>query len=169
MLLISLIILIIYFPNHFTCLSCFKCMTTNFTKDTCSDPFNPIDNRLENECLATSYGRNGVFPARFCVKISGIIVDIDKNVNRSLLHKRLYLRTCIIDNIMDSTRSLDSTGNFRLKNFNQIKGVRMQGTISLCLHDGCNHANVFLTNQSMIIIFIPVMLTHLVRSMCNFL
>jgi hypothetical protein len=142
-------------------------MTNNFANDTCSDPFNPIDNRLETECFATSYGRNGLFPARFCVKISGIIVDVDRNVNRSLLHKRLYLRTCIIDNIMDSTRSSDSTGNFRLKNFNQIKGVRMQGTITLCSHDGCNHANIFLTNQSRMIIFIPFVLTHFVRSMCG--
>ncbi len=161
MLLILLIIVIIYFPNNLTCLSCFKCMTNDFPNDTCSDPFNPIDNHLENECLASSYGKNGLFPARFCVKISGIIVDVDRNVNRSLLHKRLYLRTCIIDNIMDSTRSLDSTGNFRLKNFHQIKGVRMQGTITLCSHDGCNHATIFLTNRSMLIIFLSFILTNL--------
>jgi hypothetical protein len=132
-------------------------MTINFENDTCSDPFNPIDNRLESECLATSYGKNGVFPARFCVKISGIVVDVDRNVNRSLLHKKLYLRTCIIDNIMDSTRSYDSTGNFRLKNFNQIKGVRMQGTITLCSHDGCNQANLLRKNL-MIILFISFFL-----------
>ena len=157
MLLIPLIIIIIYFPNHLICLSCFKCMTTNFANDTCSDPFNPIDNSLESECLATSYGKNGLFPARYCVKISGIIVDVDKNVNRSLLHKYIYLRTCIIDNIMDSSRSSDSTGNFRLKNFNQIKGVRMQGTITVCLHDGCNQANL-LTRNIIIILFIPLFL-----------
>ncbi|CAF1162451.1 unnamed protein product [Adineta steineri] len=127
-------------------------MTTNFENDTCSDPFNPIDNHLEAECLATSNGRNGLFPARFCVKISGVIVDVDRHVNRSLLTKSLFLRTCIIDNIMDSTRSSDSTGNFRLKNFNQIKGVRMQGTITVCSHDGCNQANLFKIN-SIIILF----------------
>jgi hypothetical protein len=129
-------------------------MTTDFETDTCSDPFNPIDNRLENECLATSYGKNGLFPARFCVKISGVIVDVDRNVNRSLLRKRLYLRTCITDNIMDSTRSSSSTGNFRLKNFNEIKGVRMQGTITLCSQDGCNQANL-LTKKSLIILLVP--------------
>ena len=52
-------------------------MTVNFENDTCSDPFNPIDNHLETECQAASYGKNGLFPARFCVKISGIIVDVD--------------------------------------------------------------------------------------------
>lgn len=148
MVLIPLIIIFVYFPNNIYCLSCFKCMTTNFDNDTCSDPFNPVDNPLEPECFAAVYKRNGLFPARFCVKISGIVVDVDRNVSRSLLHKRLYLRTCITDNIMDSTRSSDSTGNFRLKNFNQIEGVRMQGTITLCSSDGCNQANS-LTMKSM--------------------
>lgn len=122
-------------------LSCFKCMTTNFLDDACSDPFNPIDNHYEPECQATIKGKNGLFPARFCVKIYGIIVDIDRNLNRSLIHKHLYLRTCITENIMSSTKSSDSTGNFRLKNFADIHGsIKMQGTISLCTSDGCNQA-----------------------------
>ncbi len=160
MLLIPLIIVIVCFSNNIHCLSCFKCMTTDFENDTCSDPFNPIDNRLEHECLATSNGRNGVFPARFCVKISGIIVDVDRNVNRSLLHKSIFLRTCIIDNIMDSTRSSDSTGNFRLKNFNHIKGVRMQGTITVCLHDGCNQGNLLQINTIIILILLFFLLVY---------
>ncbi|UJR13942.1 hypothetical protein I4U23_000945 [Adineta vaga] len=147
MLLISLIILLVCSINYFHCLSCFKCMTTNFENDTCKDPFNPIDNHLEIDCQATSNGRNGLFPARFCVKISGIIVDVDRHVNRSLLQKSLFLRTCIIDNIMDSTRSSDSTGNFRLKNFNEIKSVRMQGTITVCSSDGCNRTNTIQINR----------------------
>jgi hypothetical protein len=152
MLLIVLIIVIICYPTEISCLSCFKCMTLNFDNDTCSDPFNPIDNHLEGECQATSKGKNGLFPARFCVKISGTIVDVDRNVNRSLIRKSIFLRTCITDNIMDSTRSSASTGNFRLKNFNQIKGVRMQGTITLCSNDGCNQSNI-LANNLLLIIF----------------
>lgn len=154
MLLIASVLLIITFPTKISSLSCFKCMTNNFVNDTCSDPFNPIDNHLESECLATSFGRNGLFPARFCVKISGIVVDVDRHVNRSLINKRLYLRTCIIDNIMESTRSTDSTGNFRLKNFNQIKGVRMQGTITLCSMDGCNQGTLLLLSNSWTILFV---------------
>lgn len=156
MLLISSIILLIAFVQSCLSLSCFKCMTNNFENDTCSDPFNPVDNQLENDCLATSAGKSGFFPARFCVKISGTVVDVDRNVNRSLLHKRLFLRTCIIDNIMDSTRSTDSTGNFRLKNFNQIKGVRMQGTITLCAFDGCNRTRISLPNRWILILYIFV-------------
>lgn len=125
-------------------LSCFKCMTTSFHNDTCRDPFNPIDNRYEIECQATVKGKNGLFPARFCAKISGVIVDIDSHLNRSLLHRHLFLRTCITENIMESTRSPDSTGNFYLKNFANIPGgVRMQGTIALCTLDGCNRSSIF--------------------------
>lgn len=138
----TLLILILCFININCALSCFKCMTTNFLNDTCSDPFHPIYNRFEPECQATIKGKNGLFPARFCAKISGIIVDIDKNLNRSLIHKNLFLRTCVTENIMESTRSLDSTGNFRLKNFASIHGeIKLQGTITLCTLDGCNQAN----------------------------
>mgnify|MGYP001037484215 CR=1 FL=1 len=152
MLILSLFMIFIYLPANLFCLSCFKCMTTDFDHDTCGDPFNPIDNHLDSDCLASSYGRNGLFPARFCVKISGIIVDVDRNVNRSLINKNLFLRTCITDNIMDSSRSTDSTGNFRLKNFNDITGVRMQGTITLCSHDGCNQAKRLNLNINFLLI-----------------
>ncbi|CAF0750417.1 unnamed protein product [Rotaria sordida] len=153
MLLFTILILILCFINNIYSLSCFKCMTTNFLNDTCSDPFNSIDNRYEHECQATIKGKNGLFPARFCVKISGIIVDIDRNLNRSLIHTNLYLRTCITENIMSSTRASDSTGNFRLKNFADIPGsIKMQGTISLCTMDGCNQAN-FQTTHILTMLF----------------
>ena len=131
-------------------------MTTSFENDLCSDPFHSIDNHLEEDCLATLHGRNGLFPARFCVKISGVIVDVDRDVNRTLLRRRLYLRTCITDNILDSSRSSDSTGNFHLKNFDQIKGVRMQGTIALCSNDGCNQMNRFEVNRIVIVLFLLI-------------
>ena len=155
MLFISLLMVIVYDQQIVDSLSCFKCMTTQFGNDTCGDPFNPIDNHLETECQASSNGRNGLFPARFCVKISGVIVDVDREVNRSLLQKSIFLRTCIADNIMDSTRSSDSTGNFRLKNFNQIKGVRLQGTITVCSTDGCNQSRLS-TRTSSILFFWPL-------------
>ncbi len=142
MFLSIIIIFILYCINPIHSLSCFKCLTTNFQNDTCNDPFNPIHNRHEYECQATIKGQNGLFPARFCVKISGLIADVDRNLNRSLIHQHLYLRTCITENIMESTRSLESTGNFRLKNFAGIYGeIKMRGTIALCTIDGCNQAN----------------------------
>jgi len=160
MFFIPFAILILSIRTATSTLSCFKCMTTDFHNDTCSDPFNPIYNRYEQECQATIKDKNGLFPARFCVKISGIIVDIDQNLNRSLIHKNLFLRTCITENIMESTRSLDSTGNFRLKNFANIPGeIKMQGTITLCTLDGCNQANIQTLNN-MLLVFSLFLMTY---------
>ncbi|CAF0820002.1 unnamed protein product [Didymodactylos carnosus] len=118
-------------------------MTTNVDNDTCNDPFNSIDNQLEFDCQATWKGKHGTFPARFCVKISGTVLDVDANISSIYLYKNLFLRTCIVENIMDSTKSPDSTGNFRLKGFQGLTGLRMQGTITLCTLDGCNRAQNF--------------------------
>jgi hypothetical protein len=53
---------------------------------------------------------------------------------------------------MESTRSLDSTGNFRLRNFASIHGeIKMQGTITLCTLDGCNLAPIPTSHIFMII------------------
>ena len=141
-------------------LSCFKCLTTDFRNDTCRDPFNPIDNRYEIECQATVKDKHGLFPARFCAKISGIIVDVDPHLNRSLIQRHIFLRTCITENIMESTRSSDSTGNFYLKNFANIPGgVRMQGTIALCTLDGCNRSSMIsMTSLFPLIIIISIVL-----------
>ena len=65
---VVVLLLLLCYIRRYHCLSCFKCMTTSFVNDTCIDPFNPVDNRLEHECQATIRGKNGLFPARFCVK-----------------------------------------------------------------------------------------------------
>ncbi|CAF4175477.1 unnamed protein product [Rotaria magnacalcarata] len=46
---------------------------------------------------------------------SGTIIDIDQGLNRSLIHKCLCLRICITENIISSTKTSNSTRNFRLK------------------------------------------------------
>lgn len=86
-------------------------------------------------------GKNGTFPARFCMKISGRILSIDGNMNMSFLNSYIYYRSCLVDNIMDSTKSLETSGNFRLKGFLDRNTVfRVQGSMSLCAFDGCNVA-----------------------------
>lgn len=88
-------------------------------------------------------GKNGTFPARFCVKITGRVTSIDGDANASLLNTIIYYRTCVVDNIMDSTKSLESSGNFRLKGYQSMSGsIRVQGYMSLCTSDGCNRARL---------------------------
>ncbi len=85
--------------------------------------------------------KNGTFPARFCVKISGRILSIDDGANTSYLNTVIYYRTCVVDNIMESTKSLETSGNFRLKGFPDLNGsIRLRGSMSLCAFDGCNNA-----------------------------
>ncbi|CAF1435992.1 unnamed protein product, partial [Rotaria sordida] len=90
---------------------------------------------------ATSVGKNGTFPARFCVKISGRILSIDGNANASYLNTVIYYRTRVVDNIMESTKSVEISGNFRLKGFQHWTGsIHLQGSMSLGVFDGCNIA-----------------------------
>lgn len=85
--------------------------------------------------------KTGTFPARFCVKIRGRILGIDGHGNSSYLNTDIYYRTCVVDNIMESTKSLETSGNFRLKGFPDFNGtIRLRGYMSLCTYDGCNHA-----------------------------
>ncbi|UJR26190.1 hypothetical protein I4U23_007533 [Adineta vaga] len=134
-------------------LSCFKCMTTNPSDDGCRDPFSSLINPVQINCQATSVGKNGTFPARFCVKISGRVLSIEGGGNISYLNTIIYYRTCVVDNIMESTKSLESSGNFRLKNFpSMIGSIRLQGTMSLCIYDGCNHGENHYLSLSIILI-----------------
>lgn len=98
-------------------------------------------------------GKNGTFSARFCIKISGRVTSIDNGANASYLNTVIYYRTCIVDNIMESTKSLETAGSFRLKGFQAMPGsIRLQGQISLCTIDGCNRARTFYSSSSIIII-----------------
>jgi hypothetical protein len=103
-------------------------------------------------------GKNGTFPARFCVKMSGRVTSIDGGANVSYLNTIIYYRTCIVDNIMDSTKSLETSGNFRLKGLNSMPGsIRLSGYMALCTMDGCNHSKILYS--SVLTIIISLLLT----------
>jgi hypothetical protein len=98
-------------------------------------------------------GKNGTFPARFCVKINGRVTSVYDGANASFLHTVIYYRTCVVDNIMDSTKSLETSGNFILQGFQSMPGsIRLQGYMGLCINDGCNHARTLCSSLSIIII-----------------
>ena len=108
-------------------------------------------------------GKSGTFPARFCVKISGRILSIDGGDNASYLNSYIYYRTCVVDNIMESTKSLETSGNFRLKGFQNLTGsIRLQGSMSLCAFDGCNRGRNFYS--SLLIINIGLLLTYSINA-----
>jgi hypothetical protein len=54
---------------------------------------------------------------------------------------------------MDSTKALETAGNFRLQGFQSMPGsIRLQGYMGLCTIDGCNHARTLYSSLSVIII-----------------
>jgi len=151
--------------------ACYKCMTTDPKNDRCADPFSSILNPILNNCQvkmkkkenilsyfvfkATFYGKNGTFPARFCVKISGRVTSVDDGGNMSYLNTNFYFRTCIVDNIMESTKALETSGNFRLKGLNSMPGtIRLQGYMSLCTLDGCNSSQRYSLSYFLLVIIL---------------
>ena len=109
-------------------------------------------------------GKNGTFPARFCVKISGRVTSIDSGANASYLNTVIYYRTCVVENIMESTKLLETSGNFRLKGLQSMPGsIRLQGYMSLCTLDGCNHARTLYV--SLLTFFLSLLLS-IYRRLC---
>ena len=54
-------------------IGCFKCISNNGANRECDDPFhnNYSTAILESPCMGGRKGRDGVFPATACIKISG--------------------------------------------------------------------------------------------------
>jgi len=85
-------------------------------------------------------------------------VSVDDYVNASHLNTVIYYRTCVVDNIMESTKSLETSGNFRLRGFQNLNGsIRLQGFMSLCSFDGCNNAQTLYS--SVLIMITGLLLT----------
>ena len=55
-------------------IDCFKCVSLGGKNPACEDPFhnNFTSDLLESPCMGGRKGRNGLFPATACLKLSGI-------------------------------------------------------------------------------------------------
>lgn len=58
-------------------IDCFKCVSINGSNPACEDPFhnNYTLDLLERPCLGGRKGRNGLFPASSCIKLTGTYSD----------------------------------------------------------------------------------------------
>ncbi|XKL59083.1 hypothetical protein PGB90_000099 [Kerria lacca] len=54
-------------------IDCYKCVSLNWNNRACNDPFhtNFTDGILESPCMGGRKGRNGLFPATACIKLTG--------------------------------------------------------------------------------------------------
>ena len=74
-----LVVMIALMPSRLVnAIGCYKCSTTN-NDESCKDPFNPgatNSSLYEKECETGIDQRIGLFPARYCLKVSGYIGKI---------------------------------------------------------------------------------------------
>ncbi|RZF34154.1 hypothetical protein LSTR_LSTR003564 [Laodelphax striatellus] len=63
-------------------IGCFKCVSINGDNPACDDPFhnNYTVDILESPCLGGRKGRNGLFPATACIKLTGIYDDTGDSI-----------------------------------------------------------------------------------------
>ena len=145
--LVYLLIIATTFFNLFSnvqAIGCYKCSSTN-NDSTCIDPFNPGHSPTsfyEQDCKSGIPGRTGLFPARFCLKVSGTIAKTNEQI---------VIRTCTVSKLLDSDSSHSS---FTLKLDDNTEVQVMSGLIASCKDDGCNLAQTPLRPKSFIFIYI---------------
>lgn len=113
----------------------------------CSDPFNPGMSSLnlyDSDCKSGVENRVGLFPARFCLKVSGFKSNIFKffiiyKFYFYLLHKegtnqQVVIRTCTVSKLLDSDSSYSSF-TLKLDNLSEPLEV-VSGLIASCKDDG---------------------------------
>ncbi|XP_046658455.1 uncharacterized protein LOC124352811 isoform X1 [Homalodisca vitripennis] len=63
-------------------IDCFKCVSLNFDNPACDDPFhnNYTKDILESPCMGGRKGRNGLFPATACIKLTGVYDDTGDHI-----------------------------------------------------------------------------------------
>ncbi|RNA36287.1 hypothetical protein BpHYR1_016584, partial [Brachionus plicatilis] len=82
-------------------IGCYKC-TSALNDSTCLDPFNPgltSKNLYEEECKSGIQDRVGLFPARYCLKVSGY---------KAGTKEQIVIRTCTVSKLLDSDSSHSS-------------------------------------------------------------
>jgi len=126
------------------------------------DPFSPGINSpkgngyYEHDCKSAIDERIGLFPARFCLKISGIkgkfnalflFLNKDLNVMFFFLlfpegtREQVVIRTCTVTKLYEQEEGGGALYGFSIE---QADGSRLRivsGFISSCRYDGCNRGN----------------------------
>ncbi|CAH1118872.1 unnamed protein product [Phaedon cochleariae] len=113
-------------------IDCFKCISINHDYKPCEDPFhnNYTSDMLHSPCMGGRKGRDGVFPATSCIKLSGIFEDSEDTI---------LVRGCALDSGTLTTDTelvrMSHCGAFRYDN----RYVR--GCVQSCNDaDACNRA-----------------------------
>lgn len=129
-------------------IDCFKCVSLDGKNPACEDPFhnNFTSDLLEAPCMGGRKGRNGLFPATACLKLSGIYGDTGETI---------VVRGCALDS---GTLTTD-TEIIRMSHCGGLYFDEryVNGCLQSCDDgDGCNRAPAPLTTPT-IALFISVL------------
>ncbi|VEN43419.1 unnamed protein product [Callosobruchus maculatus] len=121
-----------FFFDEVYSIDCFKCISINGEYPPCEDPFhnNYTTEILHSPCMGGRKGRDGLFPATSCIKITGIIDETGE---------KMILRGCALDSGTLTTDTeivrMSHCGGF------YYDGKYVKGCVQSCNDvDACNSA-----------------------------
>ncbi|XP_023342631.1 uncharacterized protein LOC111712290 [Eurytemora carolleeae] len=130
-------------------IGCFKCTSVNGDNPACEDPFhNNVSDLYETPCMGGRKGRDGLYPASDCIKITGHYDDSGET---------MMIRGCALDS---GTLTTD-TEIIRMSHcgYFYFNDRYVTGCVQSCNEmDGCNAAN-FLNCTYTLVVFAIVITT----------
>merc|ERR1712080_185095 len=140
-LLLYLLPLILLITDCFA-IDCFKCVSVNGANPACEDPFhnNYTVDILERPCMGGRKGRNGLFPATACIKLSGTYSDNEET---------LVVRGCALDSGTLTTDTelirMSHCGSF------YFDDRYVSGCVQSCDNlDGCNGSDLLSLSSTLL-------------------
>ncbi|XP_054272918.1 uncharacterized protein LOC128993179 [Macrosteles quadrilineatus] len=81
-LIYTVFVILVAFRLVSAAIDCFKCVSLNHGNPACDDPFHNNYTRdiLESPCMGGRKGRNGLFPATACIKLTGTYDDTGDHI-----------------------------------------------------------------------------------------
>ncbi|KAL2739868.1 uncharacterized protein V1477_011257 [Vespula maculifrons] len=145
--ILCILVLLMVLLQRASAIDCFKCVSIDGDNKPCDDPFHNNGSLafLESPCLGGRKGRDGLFPATACIKISGIYDESGIS---------LTVRSCALDSGTLTTDSeiirMSHCGGFYFDD----KYVR--GCVQSCNDaDACNGTNR-IKETSLIVLILPI-------------
>ncbi|KAK6631026.1 hypothetical protein RUM44_003198 [Polyplax serrata] len=100
-------------------INCYTCSSVNGSNPHCEDPINTHLSEYTEKCMVPKKNHVGLFPANFCIKITGVNTDT---------YERIVIRACVM-------KTMDSQcGMFKYQD------QAMNGCVLTCDYNGCNKA-----------------------------
>lgn len=140
--ILTLFYFLLTFDRFGVCIDCFKCISVNKDYKPCEDPFhnNYTLDVFESPCMGGRKGRDGLYPATSCIKITGVFDDNGDT---------LVIRGCALDSGTLTTDTeivrMSHCGSFVYHD----RFVR--GCVQSCNDaDACNSSNKIVSNISIL-------------------